>query len=515
MQVMTQDDIERIHAATLEVLGATGVWFHDNPEAIALFEQHGCQVDGWRVRFPRGIVEECLARLPDREGLLFCLPHLGWPRDFSMKQGCSQVALIGNAFYLYDYAQRSYRNCVEADLDDKFLVLDNLRNIEGDCCNLVFQSERMGGAAPASYRTVADCMAYIRRHAQERVGVRNRKARQGRWVPWRGLTRPAEESRLEVLVLLALQGRRMTEELLGRRAGFVWCNPVSPLQYHPNESASIMRVAREASPRRFIMLSPEVMIGATGPVTMAGSLVQHNAEVLAGTVLAQLAQPGAPVIYGCVSAAMDLRSAEISQGNYETALFNAAAVQLADRYGLPSRIASGNTSDRKPSARAAAEMVFGLYMGLAAGANFITTGLLDSTLMISYEHLVLLDEMVDHLRKVIGGIRTDDLAADLAEIAQHGHPSPGFVSSERTLQEMKRDIYYSDYMGRTAKSYEEWYDRAHRRVQEILSARTALVALDQDTEGRLAALESRLQQDNQTWRTGTGDWWAFYAQDLA
>jgi trimethylamine:corrinoid methyltransferase-like protein len=74
------------------------------------------------------------------------------------------------------------------------------------------------------------------------------------------------------------------------------------------------------------------MLGGAGPVTMAGALVQHNAEVLEGLILAQLARPGSPFVYGCVSAPMDLRNAEISQGNFETALLNAAVVQIADRY---------------------------------------------------------------------------------------------------------------------------------------------------------------------------------------
>ena len=151
------------------------------------------------------------------------------------------------------------------------------------------------------------------------------------------------------------------------------------------------------------MISPEVMLGATGPVTIAGALVQHNAEVLAGTILAQLVQPGTPVIYGCVTAPMDLRTAEISQGNFETALINAAAVQMADHYGMPSRIAPGNTSARKPGVRAAVEMTLGLYMGLAAGGNLITTGLLDSTLMVSYEHLVLMDELIGQIKSVTHG----------------------------------------------------------------------------------------------------------------
>ena len=82
-------------------------------------------------------------------------------------------------------------------------------------------------------------------------------------------------------------------------------------------------------------VSPEIMMGSAGPVTLAGALVQPNAEVLAGLVLAQLAyKPGSSFISGCGSVPMGLRNAEISQGGFETALFNTAVVQIADRCGL-------------------------------------------------------------------------------------------------------------------------------------------------------------------------------------
>jgi trimethylamine--corrinoid protein Co-methyltransferase len=265
-------------------------------------------------------------------------------------------------------------------------------------------------------------------------------------------------------------------------------------------------------------------------VTVAGSVVQANAELLAGMVLTQLAQAGTPVIYGCVGAPADLRSAQINHGNLETGLLNVATVQMADHYGLPSRISPPNTSDRKPGVRAAVEQVMGLHLGIAAGGNLITTGLLDSTLMISYEHLVLVDELIGQIKSITRGIdTTDEISMAVDEIKEHGHPSPGFLSSDHTLKNMKRDIYYSDYTGRTEKSYEEWYDKAHRQVKRVLDRKPAEWLIDPTIEKRLAAVEARLSEDNLSWRKGldagtrwnranwqTGDdaWWRFYVQDL-
>jgi len=294
----------------------------------------------------------------------------------------------------------------------------------------------------------------------------------------------------------------------------IFLNPLSPLQIKAWDAQRIVEVAKSKERYRWIMPCPEVMLGLTGPVTLAGSLVQNNAEVLAVGCLAQMAGPGAMVIYGCVSAAADLRSGAVSHGNFETALFDAAAVQMADHYGMPTRISPGNTSAREPGVRAAVESAIGLYMGIAAGGNIITTGLLDSTLMISYEHLVLLDEIVTLIKQTTGGLGIDAESLALEVIDQEGRPSSNYVSSEHTVRNMKRDIYYSDFVGRIEASYQDWYEKAHTRVKEVLSAKCPDPQLQKDLEAKLAAVGARLKENDTTWRTGEGEWWKYYIQDL-
>lgn len=515
MKVLTSQDIQLVHDATLNILESTGVVFRDNPEAVKVLEKNGGQADGFRVRFPKELVEEGLARLPDRDLLRFCLADLAFSDEIGLSRGESHIGLIGNAYYLYDYEKGGYRDCEETDLEEKFAILDSLRNIEYDCCSLIFHSERHGGRVFESYDTVEAGVEFVRRRVRDRTRVASLTGRDLGTLGMRLNNRSDEERRLEVLSHMILAGSQATQELLEKSdTAWVWCNPVSPLQYHPEETDGIMRVARSRQRSRFAMISPEVMMGTTGPTTLAGALIQQNAEVLAGTILAQMVKPGTPVIYGCVSAPADLRSAEISQGNFETGLLNVGAVQMADHYGMPSRISPGNTSDRKPSARAAVEMAMGLYMGLAAGGNLITTGLLDSTLMVSYEHLVLMDELIGQIKSVAGGIKMDEVSQALDVIKEHGHPSPGFLTSDHTLKYMKHDIYYSDYTGRTAKSYEEWYEKAHTRVKQVLDRQPADDYMEPAVKERLAAVEARLHEDNVTWRTGEGDWWHCYAQDL-
>jgi hypothetical protein len=79
---------------------------------------------------------------------------------------------------------------------------------------------------------------------------------------------------------------------------------------------------------------------------------------------------------------------------------------------------------------------------------------------------------------------------------------------------MKQDIYYSDYTGRTKRSYEEWYDKAHTRVTQVLDRQASDAEPPPEINERLEAIEARLREDNQSWRTGQAAWWSPYIQDL-
>jgi len=459
------------------------------------------------VLFPPALVGDALASVPDRNTLAPYLPGLGYARPLGVKQGQTHFGLIGTAYYIHDHDAGASRDCIETDIADKLLVLDSLPNFACDCCNLFTASQRgIGKPVTASYDTLDACTLFLRRWVCARA-IPGRKA-----LPLGTRNCCHEESRLTVLGHAILEGPAATGHLLKEGSHFPWVNPQSPLQYKADEARAMIDAARDG--RAWNQVSPEVMMGGTGPVTMGGALVQHNAEVLAGLALTQLARPGSPFVYGCVSAPMDLRNAEISHGNYETALFNAAVVQIADSYGLPTRISPGNTSDRKPSARALAETAVGLYIGAAAGGNIITTGLLDSTLMISYEHLVMVDELINQIRSITGEIATDADSLALDAIGQCGHPGGDFLACEHTIRLMKRDVYYSDFCGRIEASYEDSYEKAHRRVKDILARRRTDAHVDKDVLARLGAVEARLTEDDQTWRTGKGDWWTTYLEDL-
>jgi trimethylamine--corrinoid protein Co-methyltransferase len=114
--------------------------------------------------------------------------------------------------------------------------------------------------------------------------------------------------------------------------------PQSPLMYAEGMSESIIAFAKEKLP--FMVLSM-AMSGGSSPVTLAGTLVTHNAEVLTGIILGQLVNPGTPVVYGSSTTAMDLKTGSASVGSPELALLSAGVAQLARMYQIPSLVAGG------------------------------------------------------------------------------------------------------------------------------------------------------------------------------
>ncbi len=511
VQSLNPDDLNRIVDGALHLLEHVGIWFTKAPDVVEFLAANGARADGDRVFFPPSLVKECLASLPDRETLVFGDPSLGYGEEVSMGRGQSHFAVNGNAATVHDYRTGAIRPATEDDVDDKLLITDHLSHIISDPCDMIFGCvEAVNAMTSVTLRTPAEQDGFMRRWLAGRASATGKPltANVRNYSP--------DQARLAMLAHAVKFGPSVIESHLALWEHYMWINPISPLQYHPDQARVLLSLKDSGDPCKMVLLCPEVMMGATSPVTLAGGLAQHTAEVLAGMVLVQLARPGTPTMFACVSAPMDLRNAEVSHGNFETALFNAACVQLADHFGMPSRICPGNTSEKVPNTRAAVETAVGVCLGLAAGGNIIMTALLDSTLSMSYEHLIVTDEIIAQMMNINSPIATDAESLALDVIAEHGHPSASYVTSDHTLRNMSRDIYYSDFTGRVDASYEEWYDKAHRKVNEIFASRNDEITNPAMLE-RLASVEARLAEDPAAWLEGRiqDEWWRFYVQDFA
>ena len=149
------------------------------------------------------------------------------------------------------------------------------------------------------------------------------------------------------------------------------------------------------------------------------------------------------------------------------------------------------------------------------GGNIITTGLLDSTLMISYEHLATVDELINQTKSIHAGVNSDAQSLAVEVIERAGHPSPDFLYDEHTVQKMNRDIYYSDYTGRNEVSYKSWYALSHTRVEAILDASTSTAGMSTQINERLEAVLRRIEENLDDLESTSPEWWCYYVQDLS
>ncbi len=519
LDILNEEDIQRIHEATLEILESTGVWFNNCPEAVELFKKNGCTVDGSRVCIPRQVVEDCIQMIPDRNNLKLCNVMLGFSEPVSLKKGDVHIGLIGNPYYLHEH-EKGARDLVESDVADKFDVLDYLKNFEFDFCSCLVESTRTANHEFEDYSKDEVCLEYLRSRVAGRSAVSNRKLAIHANILHAGEENPRIHiprsfrplEKMEILRHAISGGADKTKELLENDTPLVWWNPISPLQYHADQIREIMQAIDEFGTSCFIMISPEVMNGATGPVTKAGALVQQNVEILAGVVLVQLYKAGTPVIYGSVGGAFDMITAEISHGNFETAVHNSSSTQMADFYGLPSRVTQGITSAKKTGSKSIAEAAAGLLAAMSSGGTLVSTGLMDSTVMLSFEHMVLMDELASQYMQM--HMNTDEAHIAMQEIKEQTPPNYNFLSTYHTMEYMKEAVYYSDFAGRAGDPDKDWYDIAHEKVKSIRACEHENIEGTKIVTERLAAVEARLKEDKVTWREGKDGWWDFYLQDI-
>jgi len=249
-------------------------------------------------------------------------------------------------------------------------------------------------------------------------------------------------------------------------------NSVSPLQWDMKNVGGALEYARLKQP---VALTPEIMAGATGPVTLAGTMVQHNAEVLSMLTLMQLIQPGTPVIYGASSTITDMRTSMLRLGAPEHGLMHVGFAQLAEHYDIPTRGVAGVSDSKDLDVQAGYETTFNLLLAVLAGFNFITyaLGSLDLSLSICYEKIVTDHDLVGMVERLVKGVDVSDETMALDVIDEIG-PGGHFLAHKHTRDHHQKEHFIPRLLD--TQSYESWVkagskdlrDKARDEVKRIL-----------------------------------------------
>lgn len=309
LNILTDDELDEIHLGTLEVLNETGIFVEDK-DALDLFEGGGAVVDHDTkiVKIPPYMVEEAIRSAPPKVVLYGRDPK----HDIVLETTRVYFTNFSEGVMVNDPYTGENRAPVKQDLIDSAKVIDALPEI--DFC------EKALGAHDVNQATVPlhNAEAYLTNTSKHcAFGPGNGKF-------------------LKKIIKMGEAIAGGVKEFKNRPlVSFTTC-PVSPLKLISDCCEIIMEAARNNVVCNILSMA---MAGGTSPVTLAGTLVNHNAEVLSGITLAQLTRKGTPVIYGSSTTAMDLKLASASVGTPECAVISGAVARLARYYALPSYVA--------------------------------------------------------------------------------------------------------------------------------------------------------------------------------
>jgi trimethylamine--corrinoid protein Co-methyltransferase len=445
-EVLSPREIERIHAASMEILADVGVKV-DYGKARELFREGGAQVDEeMRVaHIPASLVQWALEQAPSSFTL-----HGNDP-DFQAEIGEDNVCFagLGTPTHILDIETGQRREVVLADVYCHIKIISALDHIHN--------SQMDVWPADIPMTTIhAEAITAWAHHSRKSFGM----GCYG-FLPTLDMMR---------MMAIAAGGK---EELRARPRFFAICSVSSPLQMIQMQLEGMLICAEYGQP---LAMSPEAIAGATAPATLAGLLAQQNANILAHVTLAQIARPGTPVLYGTVSTIANMRLGTVALGAVETGLITAASAQLARHYGLPCRSVGAATESKLEDVQAGLERAVTLIPAVLAGVNFITCGgTLDSTMLESHLLLALDDEVCGMVLRMAGGIRVDDETLALDVIRQVNF-SGNYLTEQHTRRHFRQEHYIPNLLVR--EGYEAWekegsktaLDRARERVRQILDA---------------------------------------------
>lgn len=314
LNMFSEDELYSIHMATLQVLEKTGIKV-TSKKALKTFENAGCFVkytdeENGIVKFPGYVIEECIASAPKK----VVLYGRDEKNNVILEDKRVHFTNFGEGVSIIDPYTGKLRDTVKQDCADTARICDALEEID-----IVLRAVAPHDIHPELHPIAVTDACFSNTTKPIFIG---------------GVHRSHAPYLMEMAAAVAGSKEQLTEKPL---MAINVC-PTSPLQLTEHVCETIIACAEYGIPVNYISMA---MCGATSPITLGGTLVTHNCEVLAGIALNQLTTKGAPVIYGSSTTMMDLKTTTAPVGCPEFAMINAAVAVLAQFYNLPSWVAGG------------------------------------------------------------------------------------------------------------------------------------------------------------------------------
>jgi trimethylamine--corrinoid protein Co-methyltransferase len=449
LELLSQKLIKKIIQEALDVLEMTGV-FIENQEALNLLQEAGMRVekDTQRVHITPSLVEECLSSVPstltmyDREG----------KREFLVGKDQVHFDPGSAAVTILDHKTEQQRKASTTDLVKFYRLTECMEHIHFQSTGIV--SSDVPDIISDSYRL------YLGLQFCSKPVVTGTFRVEG------------FQPMFEMLVAVRGSEKNLAEKPL---AIFDAC-PSPPLKWSNLTAQSLIDCARTRIPSELISMG---MTGATSPVTLAGTLVQHVVENLSGLVICQLAQKGAPVIFGGSPSSFDMRKGTTPMGAMETMIIDAAYSQIGKHLNLPTHAYMGLSDAKINDSQGGLETGIGAVLAALAGINVVSgPGMLDFESCQSLEKLVIDNEICGMAYRLMESIaqRDEPIAKHLFEDFT---VNTQFLTMPHTRKWYRQEHTFPQVIDRD--TYDSWVlsgkksmaDRASDELGRLLSAHPA------------------------------------------
>ena len=443
LRVFSEAQLEELHASSLEVLRRTGVKV-GVPEAVELLGKAGCFVDGERVRIPARLTEWAIRTAPSR--VVLC-DREGNPAIRAEGYRCHYGTGSDCVFVIDPYSGERRSAGIE-DVARFAKLVDALPHMDF----------AMGMSVATDVpESIADIYQF-----QQMVSNTTKPLVYASWVP--------ENLKRIVQICEAVAGG--AEAFRRNPFAVLFGCSISPLVYPPGPTDCLLYTAEKGLP---YIIAPTASAGGTGPITLPGSIVQLNAEMLAGLVMAQLKREGTPYIMfsGCPTP-LDMRTTIASYASPEFLLFQTGLTQLQHYQGLPTFGTAGCSDSKVFDQQASLEGALSMMVSSLAGANIIhDVGYVEYGSTSCFEQVVAMNEVAGEIQFILKGmsLSAETMAMDVIDAVG---PGGEYVTSDHTYNHF-REQWVADVLG-DRKSHEDWVaagsktlgDRANERVLYIL-----------------------------------------------
>ncbi len=423
-ELLDEESLAQIEHNADTILEEVGIEFREYPRALELFKDAGADIDGERVRFPRGMCRSLIqASAPTQ-----FTQHARNP-ERSVQIGGDAMVLVPAYGPPFVHDLRGERRYATIEDFQNFIKLaymaPSLHHSGGTVCEPV--------DLPVNKRHFDMVYSHIRYSDK----------------PFMGSVTAPERAQDSVDMAKIVFG----DEFVDNNAVMInLINANSPMVFDATMLGAAEVYARH---HQATVVSPFILAGAMSPVTVGGTCVQILAEALAGIAFTQLVRPGAPVVFGTFASSLSMQSGAPTFGSPEPSHVLYACAQLARRLGVPFRSGGGLCASKVADAQAAYEAANTLQTATLAGVNFMlhTAGWLEGGLVMSYEKFVMDSDQAGMIQRFTGGVDMTENGQGLSAIREVG-PGQHFLGCAHTQANFETAFYRSEIADNN--SFEQW-----------------------------------------------------------